>query len=141
MLLCHPRVRPPLFRLLQLFFQQKIFGASDVLLQVSNLQSRVITMNLSLVGWGLPSGSNLIYVETSNMTPDFGNNALLELASTTPPNTSQQIDKESHDRAHTCLMEGMHFLNEVSACTRICAQILASKQLHIEEFFQAMKNL
>lgn len=57
------------------------------------------------------------------------------------PDISNASDEESLDRARTCLMERMHLFNEVSACTRTHAQILASKQLKFDECFQAMKKL
>lgn len=168
---------------------------------MSNVESTVITLNPLLVGSGLHSSSYLISMETSDPIPGFGNDALLEVAATTSPNTSHQIDmfpliffdficilfctylvlylftiilvifvlvlsssqkdlamptlvslvvlipyfyhpftktslpespkiatpsdKDILDRARTCLMEGMHLLNEVSTRTRTRAQILA----------------
>ncbi|CAH1422772.1 unnamed protein product [Lactuca virosa] len=57
------------------------------------------------------------------------------------PEIATASDEESLDKARSCLMEGMHLLNEVSARTQTCIQILASKQLNFEECFQAMKRL
>ncbi|CAH1422345.1 unnamed protein product [Lactuca virosa] len=151
-------------------FQQKLFSTGASLFQVSSVESTVITVNPPLVGLVLPSSSDLISMETSDMTPDFGNDALLEVAAITLPNTLQQIvlpssqkdltiptlvslaaslpyfqrsfietsvptspkientsDEEILDRSHTCLMERMYFLDEVSACTQTRAQILALK--------------
>lgn len=56
-----------------------------------SVESIVIIVNPSLVGSGLPSSSDFIFMETSDVIPDLGNYALLEVAGTTSPNTSQQI--------------------------------------------------
>lgn len=68
-------------------FQQKLFGTGVNLFQMSSVESIVIIINPPLVASDLPSSSDMIFMETSDLTLDFRKEALLEVAPTTSPNT------------------------------------------------------
>ncbi|CAH1451954.1 unnamed protein product [Lactuca virosa] len=50
-------------------------------------------------------------------------------------------DEEALDKARSCLMEGMHLLNEVSVHTKACSEQLAQHQIIFDEALEGLKQL
>ncbi|CAH1420822.1 unnamed protein product [Lactuca virosa] len=57
------------------------------------------------------------------------------------PKPTSASDEETIDRSQSYLMEGMHFLSEVSSRTKAQTELLTSHQLKFEEGLQALKPL
>ncbi|CAI9261476.1 unnamed protein product [Lactuca saligna] len=57
------------------------------------------------------------------------------------PELASDSDEETLDNARSHLMEDMHPLNEVSACTKVGTELLAQCQVKFEEGLQKLKEL